>query len=101
MNRAIVDRIEIAPDATVQVRISKQVVAGGFVTSQSWHRTAFTPGCDVEGTMRSVDAHLSEMGYGAVSQTEWAKVRAVISAEHTSEVVQAHAARQSAGGRHQ
>jgi len=88
--RAILNQREIPVDGTIQVRIAKQVLDGDELLGEVWHRVAFTPGCDVEATIRMVDAHMTADKYGALPPDQWDKVRATIAAEHSPEIIQAY-----------
>lgn len=90
--QSVINQREVTANGTIQVRISKQVIDDGEIISSEWHRTAFAPGDDFEGTISRVNAHLVQMKYGAVSTDEWDKVRAMIAVEQTPEVIQAYQA---------
>lgn len=85
---SVINQREITENGTIQIRIAKQVVDAGEVISSLWHRTSIAPGDDAEATIASVDAHLTQMGYGPVAN--WQGVRALVASEHTPEVVQAY-----------
>lgn len=70
--RTIIDRIEIdVQTGTVGLRMKKQVVSDDDkVISEQYHRTAFDPWTNHEKQMAAVNAHLAEMGFGAVIQAD-------------------------------
>ena len=91
---SVINQREITEDGVIQVRISKRIVDNGEVISSQWHRTSIAPGDDVENTIASVDAHLTQMGYGPV--VNWQSVRALVASEHTPEVVAKYQAQMAA-----
>jgi hypothetical protein len=95
--RTVIDQIEIRRDGTVQVRLAKQVVDGEDVLRSDYHRIGVEPGADLESHLPLVNAHLTTLGEAVVEETEWDRVRRVVSLEHTPETVAAY--REKGGGR--
>jgi len=95
--QAVVNQREITETGVIQVRIAKQVIDAGEVVASSWHRCAFTPGCDVDGTIAAVDTDLTNQGYGPVQ--DWSGVRSLVALEHTPEVIEAYQAAQAAAAK--
>lgn len=92
--QSVINLREILENGTLQVRIAKQVIDAGEVVASSWHRCAFTPGCDVEGTISAVDIDLTKQGYGPVQ--DWSSVKALVALEHTPEVTKTYQDTQAA-----
>lgn len=85
---AVINQREINENGVILVRIAKRIVENGEVISSQWHRCSIAPGENIESVIANVDANLTEMGFGPVAS--WAAVRALVTAEHTSEVIQAY-----------
>lgn len=80
--RTTIDRIDVAPDGVVHVRLLK----GDF----KYHRTTIPPGANVERQIAAVNKHLSDMGAGECLDAEWGSVRRVVAQEHTPEAAVAY-----------
>ena len=74
--QAVVDKIEVTENGTVQVRTATRIMEDGVQLSQSYHRHVVAPGDD----------------YSA----EDARVQAICKATHTKDVVAAYKAAQEA-----
>ena len=74
--RTKVNQIEITESGVVQVRIALQIIEGGNVVSNKWHRTAISPDGDVDAQMAAVNVHLNQMNEQPVSAEDIAKVKA-------------------------
>lgn len=94
--RTIIDQIEIKRDATMNVRLAKQVVDGEEVVTSEYHRIAVEPGADLESRLPIVNAHLAEMHAASVDEAEWERVRRIVGLEHTPKTVAAYRAKASA-----
>jgi hypothetical protein len=87
--KAVLDELqspqaEVTPLGVIQLRILKQVVGDdGKVVFDGYHRTTLEPGVDVTAQMDAVNAHLTKMGYGALSPEDMGKVNAKVQKEHT------------------
>lgn len=91
---SVINQREITEDGVIQVRIAKRIVDNGEVISSQWHRCSILPGEDIESVIANVDAHLTQMGYGPV--VNWQGVRALVTAEHTPEVIAAYQSKMAA-----
>ena len=86
--RTIIDQIEITRDGEVRLRLDKQLLRDGKVISEPrFHRAAWEPGADFEGTIAALNSHLEAMREAAVDAGEWARVREVIAQQHKPEVI--------------
>jgi hypothetical protein len=94
--RTVLDQIEIKRDGTVQLRLAKQIVDGETVLTSEYHRTTFEPGTHLDAAIPVIEAHLTELGAALVSSDEWARVRRVVTMEHTLDVIAAVAAKREA-----
>lgn len=84
----------ISNDGIISVRVAKQVVDGGEILAEQPHRVVIAPGEDIESVIANADNHLTQMGYGPV--VNWQSVRALVTSEHTPEVVAAYQAKMAA-----
>ena len=99
VKQTIVDRIEIMRDGTIQVRRKKCIIdseAPDVPLTQEYHRTSFPPGIDYDGQIALVEAHLAEMGAGAIPDGEWDRLKGAIELVHTPQVVEAYRAKMTA-----
>ena len=100
--RADIDRVDFQPDGTMMVRIAKYLVDDdgtilNIGSDSKYHATSFIPaGQDHEATIAANDADLTRQGFGAVPSSQWDNIRALISAKHTPEVIQAYQDAQAA-----
>jgi hypothetical protein len=83
-------QLEVTVNGTVQLRLAKQIVVNGSILSQEWHRTAFPPGGDVDARVALVNDHLGKMGYGPISSEDTARIKSLIAAAHTPDIVTAY-----------
>lgn len=75
IKQTIIDQIEVTRSGTIQIRMHKQIVDGEQLIASSNHRTAIQPGGDIDATAAVVNAHLDEMGWPAVDDSEWQRVK--------------------------
>lgn len=69
------DQIEITRNGTVQIRIALELVEGGAIISQKWHRTSIQHDGDFDAQMAAVNAHLAQMGERPVSHADIEKIK--------------------------
>lgn len=75
--KTVLDLITTQEDGSIQVRMQKQVVMDGELLKQEYHRTLVDPLGDVDTQFDLVNAHLDQLGYGPVSETDLSMVRTV------------------------
>lgn len=92
--KIVIARREVQPDSTITILYHKQIVDDGELISSENHRHGeIAPGVDVEAYIASADETFTAMGYGTIDPAEWDKLRGMVLAEHTPEVIAEYAAR--------
>lgn len=88
--KTIVDKIEIARDGTMQIRLGLLIVEDGVELDCKWHRTAVEPGVSVDNQMELCNAHLISMGRSPADTSEIKKIKDISTLVQTAEVIEAH-----------
>lgn len=91
LKRTVVDQIEIDREGTIRIRMAKEIVDGDTVVAKEWHRTVLPPGGDIDFQMMMVNQSLvRDFGYPAVSDADIARIRSMVPAIHTEEIINAY-----------
>ncbi len=93
MKTLIIDQIEVTQNGTIQVRMHKLSSDGDNIGN---HRTAITPGGDVDAQIAAVNTHMATEGFASIPQTDVDRLKAIAAATWTEEVIAAYQAYQAA-----
>lgn len=86
----VLDQIECTGAGVVQIRFNKLLLENGVVLASQYHRCSLAPGENVDAVIAVVNAHLEQMGAAKVEDSEWGRVRKVVAAYHTPELIAAY-----------
>ena len=81
--QVVLSQMEILPNGTIQVRLSKQVLDNDVTIASEYHRFVLEPGANLNDIMSNINTHLAQMGWPACRAADVARVRAVAGLEHT------------------
>lgn len=85
--QTVVDKIEVLRSGIVQIRLGLLLVEDGVELDCKWHRMTLEPGKDWEESIAIVNAHLFSMKLAPLPDLEIERVKALIPAIHSEEVV--------------
>lgn len=74
--RTVVNQIEVTEGGILQIRFGLQIVDGGEVISQKWHRTSIPLHANPADQINTVNIHLAQMGENPVSEDDLARITA-------------------------
>lgn len=80
MKQTNLGKIEVNADGTIGLLLLLQYVDGDEIVASNNHRVMLTPDQDYNATLASVDLHLAEMGYPAISNDDKQRVQDIAQA---------------------